>query len=33
VTNLLDKEYVSACDYWCYYGNRRAIIGTLGNSR
>lgn len=28
VSNLADKTYVSGCDYFCYYGNRRQI--TLG---
>lgn len=29
VTNLTDKEYVSGCDYWCYYGESRSVIGSL----
>ncbi|GAB3676886.1 TonB-dependent siderophore receptor [Salinisphaera aquimarina] len=28
-TNILDKEYVSSCDYWCYYGESRSVIGNL----
>lgn len=26
--NLTDKEYVAACDYYCWYGNRRNIIAS-----
>ena len=26
VNNLLDKEYVSACDYYCYYGQSRSVV-------
>lgn len=26
--NLTDKEYISACDYYCWYGNRRNIIAS-----
>jgi len=29
VTNVLDKEYVASCDYWCYYGESRGVIGNL----
>nr|WP_148253746.1 TonB-dependent siderophore receptor [Aidingimonas lacisalsi] len=29
VTNLTDKEYVSGCDSWCYYGESRSVIGSL----
>jgi len=29
INNLFDKEYVSACDYWCYYGEERSVIATL----
>ncbi|WP_084004613.1 TonB-dependent siderophore receptor [Terasakiispira papahanaumokuakeensis] len=29
VNNLTDKEYVASCDYWCYYGESRSIIGSL----
>lgn len=29
VTNLTDKEYVSGCDYWCFYGESRSVIGSL----
>lgn len=29
VTNLTDKEYVASCDYWCYYGESRGVIGNL----
>lgn len=27
--NLLDKKYVSSCTYACFYGDRRAVYGTL----
>jgi iron complex outermembrane receptor protein len=26
--NLADKEYISACDYYCWYGNRRNVIAS-----
>ncbi|WP_078926976.1 TonB-dependent siderophore receptor [Vibrio cincinnatiensis] len=26
INNVLDKEYVSACDYWCYYGQSRSAV-------
>ncbi|MDV5169281.1 TonB-dependent siderophore receptor [Photobacterium rosenbergii] len=26
VNNILDEEYVSGCDYWCYYGQSRSIM-------
>lgn len=29
VTNVADKEYVASCDYWCYYGESRSVIGSL----
>ncbi|MCK2044532.1 TonB-dependent siderophore receptor [Chromohalobacter moromii] len=29
VTNLTDKDYISGCDYWCYYGESRSVIGSL----
>lgn len=29
VTNLADREYVASCDYWCYYGEGRSVVGTL----
>ena len=29
VTNLADREYVASCDYWCYYGEARSVVGTL----
>ncbi|NAW56264.1 MULTISPECIES: TonB-dependent siderophore receptor [unclassified Vibrio] len=25
-TNLLDKEYISGCDYYCYYGQSRQVV-------
>ncbi|MBB2496022.1 TonB-dependent siderophore receptor [Aquipseudomonas ullengensis] len=27
--NVTDKEYVAACDYYCWYGNRRNIIASV----
>ncbi|WP_457809279.1 TonB-dependent siderophore receptor [Kushneria sp. EE4] len=27
--NLTDKEYISGCEYWCYYGESRSVIGSL----
>jgi len=29
VSNLTDKEYVASCDFWCYYGESRSVIGSL----
>ncbi|GHB07705.1 TonB-dependent siderophore receptor [Modicisalibacter luteus] len=29
VTNITDEEYVASCDYWCYYGESRSVIGSL----
>lgn len=29
VTNIADKEYVASCDYWCYYGESRSVLGNL----
>ncbi|MCI0511407.1 MULTISPECIES: TonB-dependent siderophore receptor [Chromohalobacter] len=29
VNNLTDKEYVASCDFWCYYGESRSVIGSL----
>lgn len=29
VTNVFDKEYVASCDYWCYYGESRGVLGNL----
>ncbi|QCJ70561.1 TonB-dependent siderophore receptor [Providencia heimbachae] len=26
VNNLLNKEYISACDYYCYYGQSRSVV-------
>lgn len=26
VNNILDKEYISGCDYWCYYGQSRMVM-------
>lgn len=27
--NVFDKEYVSTCNYWCWYGDRRNVIGSV----
>lgn len=27
--NLTDEEYVASCDYYCYYGESRSVIGSL----
>ncbi|VFS49058.1 TonB-dependent receptor [Budvicia aquatica] len=27
--NLANKKYVSACDYWCYYGDGRTVTAKL----
>lgn len=27
--NLEDKEYISTCDYYCWYGDRRNVIGSV----
>jgi len=29
VNNVTDEEYVASCDYWCYYGESRSVIGSL----
>lgn len=29
ITNLTDREYVASCDYWCYYGEARSVVGTV----
>ncbi|WNL39867.1 TonB-dependent siderophore receptor [Halomonas sp. PAMB 3232] len=29
VNNLTDKEYVSGCDFYCYYGASRSVIGSI----
>ncbi|OAT39318.1 ferrichrome-iron receptor [Proteus myxofaciens ATCC 19692] len=26
VNNILDKEYLSGCDYYCYYGQSRSVL-------
>ncbi|MEH0018063.1 MAG: TonB-dependent siderophore receptor [Desulfobacter sp.] len=30
VNNILDKEYISACDYYCYYGQSRSAVLSVG---
>ncbi len=29
INNLTDKEYVSACDYYCYYGEEMSATATI----
>ncbi|MBR9727415.1 TonB-dependent siderophore receptor [Shewanella intestini] len=29
VNNVLDNEYVSACNWYCYYGESRSIVGSI----
>lgn len=29
VTNVADREYVASCDYWCYYGAERSVVGSI----
>ncbi|MDX1635481.1 MAG: TonB-dependent siderophore receptor [Marinobacter sp.] len=29
VTNVADREYVASCDYWCYYGAARSVVGSV----
>ncbi|WP_367399242.1 TonB-dependent siderophore receptor [Halomonas sp. DN3] len=29
VNNLTDEEYVSGCEYWCYYGEERSVVGSI----
>ncbi|WP_148861097.1 TonB-dependent siderophore receptor [Marinobacter fonticola] len=29
VHNLADREYVASCDYWCYYGEARSVVGSV----
>lgn len=29
VNNLTDKEFVASCDFYCYYGESRSVIGSL----
>lgn len=29
INNLTNEEYVSGCDYWCFYGESRSVIGSL----
>ena len=26
INNVTDKEYLSGCDYYCYYGQSRSIM-------
>ena len=27
--NVTDRQYISACDYYCWYGNRRNVIASV----
>lgn len=27
--NVFNREYVASCDYWCYYGAERRVIGSV----
>lgn len=29
VNNLADREYVASCEFYCYYGEGRSVVGTL----
>lgn len=29
VNNITDEEYVASCDFWCYYGESRSVIGSF----
>lgn len=29
INNITDKEYVSSCDYYCYYGESRRVVASL----
>ncbi|CEP35017.1 MULTISPECIES: TonB-dependent siderophore receptor [unclassified Halomonas] len=29
VNNVTDEEYVASCDFWCYYGESRSVIGSV----
>ncbi|NIC06705.1 TonB-dependent siderophore receptor [Billgrantia bachuensis] len=29
VNNVTNEEYVASCDFWCYYGESRSVIGSL----
>ncbi|MCP1661119.1 TonB-dependent siderophore receptor [Neisseria perflava] len=29
VTNLTDKEYIGGCSYYCYWGERRSVVGSV----
>ena len=29
VNNITDEDYVASCDFWCYYGESRSVIGSL----
>lgn len=29
VNNVADREYVASCEFYCYYGEERSVVGTL----
>jgi iron complex outermembrane receptor protein len=29
VNNLLGETYVASCDYYCYYGEPRSVVGSI----
>lgn len=29
VDNVADKKYVASCNYWCYYGQGRSVLGKV----
>lgn len=29
VNNITDEEYVASCDFWCYAGESRSVIGSI----
>lgn len=29
VNNLADREYVASCEFYCYYGEERSVVGSL----
>jgi len=29
VNNVADRKYVASCDFWCYYGESRSVVGSV----
>ncbi len=27
--NVLDKEYIATCNYYCFYGDRRNVMASI----